>query len=169
MSWNRTLAICCILIFHFDLVCDIGIADRSIIADRQLSASSNYDNNWNARNGRLHNELYAWHVKRGNSGANEWIQVDLERSRRIVGISTQGRSSHFQWMSSYSISYKMHSHEVFSAVLDDRNATKVFQGNTDGVTVVRNDFDRAVKARYWRVIPLTWRDIPTMKFELHRC
>ena len=80
------------------------------IRDGQVRASSNYDSNHRAQNGRLnfiaHNgRTGAWSAKVND--INQWLQVDLEQLTVITGISTQGRadSGSNQFVKTYIVSY----------------------------------------------------------------
>ena len=44
---------------------------------------------------------------------------------------------------------------------------KVFEGNRNQNTVVRNTFTRPFSARYVRIYPLTWSWVPGLRWELY--
>ena len=81
---------------------------NGLISDPQISASSEYDLNHSPSNSRL---FYAPH--NGRTGAwssktndiNQWLQINFERLTAIVGVSTQGRAGHTQFVKSYTLSY----------------------------------------------------------------
>ena len=85
---------------------------NSIISDAQLSASSSFNSNEAANQGRLHNDytsLYAgaWVAA---TTSNEWIQIDLlSNYTRISRVATQGRhhvdNITYQWVKKYNLKY----------------------------------------------------------------
>ena len=46
---------------------------------------------------------------------------------------------------------------------------QLFAGNTDTNTVVANYFPEPIPARVFRIHPISWNDIPVMRFELLLC
>ena len=73
--------------------------------------------------------------KRGNTGswstkfnkAGEWLQVDLGEERLLTNLSTQGRPSKDQWVTSYNISFS--SDSVKWESYKENNAVKVCDRN----------------------------------------
>lgn len=45
----------------------------------------------------------------------------------------------------------------------------MFEGNHDGNTVVKNEFDVPIIAQYIRINPMRWRDKISMRVELYGC
>ena len=81
------------------------------IPDSQITASSLINVN-SARSARLNipkgnRRNGAWSVKPGNLDSNQWLQVDFVKRVKLEKVATQGRSSHNQWVTSYSLSYSM--------------------------------------------------------------
>lgn len=77
------------------------------IRDHQITASTEYDTNHRAANGRLNftprdGRKGAWSSRDIN--LDQWLQVDLTRSTLITGISTQGRKYVDQFVKSYTVS-----------------------------------------------------------------
>ena len=83
--------------------------ERGAISDAQISASSEWDANHAAIQGRLHfqatgNKQGAWSAKIND--ANQWLQIDLRsRHNRVTGVATQGRNGHGQWVTRYKVQY----------------------------------------------------------------
>lgn len=81
----------------------------------------------------------------------EWMQFDLSEQQVISGVVTQGRRSAWQWVTSFQVS-----------VSDDGSGWQridcgtTFQGNRDMETQVYTYFSAPVKARYLRILPVTW-------------
>jgi len=151
-------------------LCPVGIADRSIITNNQMSASSYHSSSYLPHYGRLHSTAGqgSWASKTAVVG--EWIQVDLEKNMRITGIATQGCFLHSrEYAATFKINYKLDGQQSFKEITDDEGNLKIFIGNTDHNSVVKNTFDNAVTARYFRVLPLTWLQFGTLRFELYTC
>lgn len=154
--------------------CPVGIADSDVIRDDQLSASSVYDHRYTPQHGRLHSSkgAGAWTVSRGNRRVGQWLQVDLGKSVSVIAVATQGSYLNpFEYVTSYKIEHKLYGSHRFRAVRDDQENIKIFTGNANGEsgTVVKHSFDAAVTGRYFRIIPLTWNNWPSLRFELYTC
>ena len=82
--------------------------DSGAIADSQISASSQWDNNHAAQQARLHfkksrNKRGAWSTRKND--LNQWLQVDLGSYTRATGVATQGRNGYAQWVTEYRLQY----------------------------------------------------------------
>ena len=79
------------------------------ILDGQISASSEWDSNHAAIQGRLNFQATSskngsWSV--GKIDPNPWLQVDLGiKSTRVTRIATQGRNGYAQWVTKYKLQY----------------------------------------------------------------
>ena len=78
------------------------------IPDAQVTASSEWNSQHGASNGRLNfqaggGRTGAWSAK--SNDLNQWLQVDLGHVTEVTGIKTQGRSDNNQWVTSYTVSY----------------------------------------------------------------
>ena len=83
--------------------------ENGVISDGQISASSQWDANHAAIQGRLHFE-----AGRGKAGgwsarsndANQWLQVDLGcENTAVTKVATQGRNAYGQWVTKYMLQY----------------------------------------------------------------
>ena len=83
--------------------------ESGAITDGQISASSQWDANHAATQGRLHFEAGrgkagGWSARKND--ANQWLQVDLSsRYTRVTHIATQGRNGYDQWVTKYKLLY----------------------------------------------------------------
>ncbi len=85
----------------------LGMESR-LIEDAEITASSEYDANHAAIQGRLN--FQAGGGKQGGwssrtNDVNQWIQVDLLKYAKLTGIATQGRNGHNQWITKYKLEY----------------------------------------------------------------
>lgn len=79
------------------------------ISDRQISASSEYDGNHAAIQGRL--QFQATNIKAGSwtpllSDTSPWLQIDLANYyTKVRRVATQGRNQHGEWVTMYNLQY----------------------------------------------------------------
>ena len=78
------------------------------IKDAQITASSQWNGNFAAIQGRLNfkasgGKQGGWSA-RSNNG-NQWIQVALGSYTKLTSIATQGRNAFNQWVSAYKLQY----------------------------------------------------------------
>ena len=79
------------------------------IADAQISASSHWNYNYAATQGRLSPKRRridsGWFAR--SNDLNQWLQVDLGSFTTVVGVATQGRYSYRwrQWVTSFNVQY----------------------------------------------------------------
>lgn len=84
--------------------------ENYVIPDGQISASSQYDANHAAIQGRLHfkasgGKQGAWSARTSN--VNQWLQVDLAYTyTKVIGIATQGRNAADQWVTKYKLQHR---------------------------------------------------------------
>lgn len=86
--------------------------ESGVITDSQISASSVYSNQHVPQNARLHFKgakaplafvSAGWRA--GEQNTNQWLQVDLQQTTRVIGIATQGRHDYDQWVTKYKLQY----------------------------------------------------------------
>ena len=85
----------------------LGMESRAI-SDVQISASSQWDANHAAIQGRLNfqaggGKQGGWSAKANNQ--NQWLQVDLGKVRKVTHLATQGRNGNSQWVKSYKVEF----------------------------------------------------------------
>ena len=86
----------------------LGMENRAI-TDAQISASSQYNEDHAANQGRLNFQKTArksgcWSAETNN--VNQWLQVDLGQITKITRVATQGRHGVDQWVTSYQLQYR---------------------------------------------------------------
>ncbi|XP_059207067.1 EGF-like repeat and discoidin I-like domain-containing protein 3 isoform X2 [Centropristis striata] len=154
----------------------LGMKSR-LVSDGQLSASSSFRTwgidtfTWHPQFARLDKQgkTNAWSP--ANSNRSEWIQVDLEKTKRLTGIITQGAKDFgvVQFVSVFKVAYS-NDGESWSMVKEENsNNDKLFQGNTDNNTHKKNLFEPPFYARYVRVVPWEWHERITLRMELLGC
>ena len=82
-----------------------------VISDGQISASSQWDVNHAAIQGRLNfkagsGKQGGWSSK--HNDVNQWLQIDLgDPNTDITGLATQGRNAYSQWVTKYKMQYSV--------------------------------------------------------------
>jgi hypothetical protein len=86
----------------------VGVANKTIIPDIQMSASSSFRESVDyltAKHGRLYTTR-AWCAE--SSGGGDWLQVDLGKYYNVCGIATQGKEYRTdEWMTNYTLSVSL--------------------------------------------------------------
>ena len=83
--------------------------ENGAIPDGHVSASSQWNANHAARQGRLNFQAVpgkagSWSARRND--ANQWLQIDLgNQFTRITRVATQGRNGYSQWVTKYKLQY----------------------------------------------------------------
>lgn len=82
--------------------------ESGAISDAQISASSQWDSNHAAIQGRLNfkagsGKQGGWSSRHNNQ--NQWLQADLGSSKEVTYLATQGRNAYSQWVTSYKLEY----------------------------------------------------------------
>lgn len=95
-----------ILILH-SFVAPLGM-ESGEIADAQISASSQWDTNHAAIQGRLNfkvggGKTGAWSSR--SNDLNQWLLVDLVSFTTVAGVATQGCNQ--QWVTSFNLQYSV--------------------------------------------------------------
>ena len=81
------------------------------IYDRQITASSEWDSNHAAIQGRLFflagsGKQGSWSARHNN--LDQWLQIDLlDQITKVTAVSTQGRNAYSQWVTKYKLQYSV--------------------------------------------------------------
>ncbi len=78
--------------------------ESGIIADSQITASSELDTSSRAKNARLNSYRYygSWQAK---GKVNQWLKVNFKEKATITAILTQGDGKRDQWVKSFKVFY----------------------------------------------------------------
>jgi len=134
--------------------------ESGAIPDSQLSASSFLLSHTKADSGRLNMAGSNWIAD--GSDTNPYFQVDLGRIEIVSAVASQGRQDFPQWVLTYSIQYSND-----NVNFTDYNGGAVFTANTNQNTIVRNDFSPLIRARYIRILPLSFNTRVAGRFEVY--
>ena len=81
-----------------------GVADRNLIPDARMTASTFYDSDYYPYYGRLNENrgAGAWCAKT-NSNITDYLQVDMGAVRSVCAVATQGQGQYPTWTTSYKL------------------------------------------------------------------
>ncbi|XP_068670765.1 lactadherin-like [Montipora foliosa] len=146
--------------------------ENGAIADGQISAASSFDSYHEPKRGRLH--LQASNTQAGSwtslvNDHDQWFQVDLgDQYTNVTCVATQGRHGLDQWVTRHKLQYS-NDGTNFEYYKDIQGQNKVFAGNVDSHSVVHQELNPPIRARYIRFRPLTWNNFMSMRVELYGC
>ena len=86
----------------------------------------------------------------------------MGRIEIVSAVASQGRQDFPQWVLTYSIQYSND-----NVNFTDYNGGAVFTANTNQNTIVRNDFSPLIRARYIRILPLSFNTRVAGRFEVY--
>ncbi|KAG9271018.1 discoidin, CUB and LCCL domain-containing protein 2 isoform X2 [Astyanax mexicanus] len=151
--------------------------ESGVVSDAQISASSVWEwarhgekpSVWASSGSRLKRAGLPWAAV--TSDTKQWIQVDLKREKKITGIITTGSSlPEYQfYVSAYRVQYSSDGQDWTAYKDSGSNQQKVFQGNTNYLHEVRNNFIPPIEARFIRINPYQWHQRIALKMELLGC
>ncbi|XP_052092501.1 mucin-5AC-like [Mytilus californianus] len=155
-------------------LCEIpmGLSNKFIVTDSQLTSSSKLNNFTGAERGRIYTEkdgsfTGGWVPSVSNK--KQWIQVDLLAPYEITGIITQGLSEKPNWVTKYAVYYSTDGENFIPVPKSPVDKSPmVFTGNKDQFTPVQHLFPNVV-ARFVRVYPLEWHNLVGLRFNLLGC
>ncbi|XP_027044413.1 uncharacterized protein LOC113672335 [Pocillopora damicornis] len=171
-SWHRHISMRVEL--YGCKVCNkpLGMEDGRI-SNGQISASSEWDANHAAIQGRLNFKQRgakqgAWSARANN--VNQWLQVDLGcQYTRVSHVATQGRNGYNQWVTRYMLQHGSNELHFLHYREHGQPDYKVFAGNTDRDTIVSHLLSSPVSARFIRFLPTAWHGHVSMRVEIYGC
>ncbi|XP_033726630.1 contactin-associated protein-like 2 isoform X2 [Pecten maximus] len=87
------------------------------------------------------------------SGDGHYVQVEFQTVSTLKAIQTRGRHYN-EWVASYSVNISMDG-LTWSYILNSAGDVKVFPGNVDDVSIVTNNLEGNIVAKYIRVISVS--------------
>ncbi|XP_031556151.1 CUB and sushi domain-containing protein 3-like isoform X2 [Actinia tenebrosa] len=123
----------------------LGMEDRKIPDGNIRASSTRY--RYHAKDGRL-NDRYAWC---SGTARNPYLQIDFGKPYRITGLATQGSTYNNKWVENYTVTSNL-AGSSFNIYRED-GLDKIFIGNRDKGSVVKNKLRNPVIARRLRILP----------------
>ncbi|KAF7493590.1 Neurexin-4 [Sarcoptes scabiei] len=131
----------------------------------RITSSSDISKDKSAYFAILHGQS-AWSA--AHNDLSQFIEIDLGRQFNISAIGTQGRQNTLEYVQEFKLESGIDGHDY--NIYRNRNGNiKLFQGNTDGNSVVINHFDPPIIAQFIRINPTRWRDRISMRIQLYGC
>ncbi|CAH3189056.1 unnamed protein product, partial [Porites lobata] len=146
--------------------------ESEAITDSQVSASSQLDGQHSATKARLHfktdeNKDGGWSSH--SNDPNQWLQVDFRSYATVARIATQGRHAHNEWVVNYKLNYSDDGATFQTCRVPGTNISKVFAGNKDSDSVVIQNLNPPITARFLRILPTKWNNRISLRMELYGC
>ncbi|XP_031554823.1 coagulation factor V-like [Actinia tenebrosa] len=146
----------------------VGIADSSIIPDDKFTASSQYDHRYVPMNARLNGDT-GWAPKT-KLDPDDYLQIDLGQLFELCAVATQGSGKHGnnEWTTEYKLLTSLDKVNWTTNTWTYKTCTnKLFPGNTESKTVVKNALDYPVLARFIRFIPTRYWKWKVLRVEVY--
>ncbi|XP_068706114.1 retinoschisin-like [Montipora foliosa] len=143
------------------------------IKDAQIQASSEYDLNHAAIQGRLNfqksgEKRGAWAAKYSDS--NQWLQIDLQGSyTKVTAVASQGRNDFDLWVTKYKLQYSNDGVTFRYFREEGQTVDKEFAANNDKNSIIYHKLNPPIMARYVRFRPVTWHNHISMRVEVYGC
>ncbi|XP_045526116.1 neurexin-4 isoform X1 [Pieris brassicae] len=110
--------------------------------------------------------LNAWTASENDF--DQQLIIDLGSVKNVTRVATQGRAHSQEFVQEYHISYGSNGLD-YARYKAAGGEVKMFGGNHDGNTIVKNEFEVPIIAQYIRINPMRWRDKISMRVELYGC
>jgi len=142
----------------------VSVADRNVIPDARMTASTHYSNYY-PYYGRLNEqrETAGWCTKT-TTDRTDYLQVDMGAVHSVCAVATQGLGSSSSWTTSYKV--HLSTDGVIWNAYKESNKEKVFPGNTDQHSIVKHSLSTDVKARFVRFYPVTYYSWSCLRVEI---
>lgn len=86
----------------------VGVSNPSVIPDYQITASSQYSDNYQPFYGRLNGDRgEGWCAKEANR-IDDWLQIDFGKTIEVCAVATQGDRNGNEWVTDFKISFSSH-------------------------------------------------------------
>lgn len=142
----------------------VGIMDTNKIPDSRMTASSSFRMSELPHYGRLNETRQngAWCPKSRNN--SEYLQVDMGTVYYVCAVETQGRAADYEWVTAYILRFSLDG--IIWNSYYENNVEKVFSGNRDRTSIVKNVLKNYVKARFVRFYINSYRRFPCLRVEI---
>ncbi|KAJ2951870.1 hypothetical protein O0L34_g4113 [Tuta absoluta] len=145
--------------YYYDYECN-----EPLVATSKLTATSSLRDR-GPDNAKLYG-LNAWTAS--ESDFDQQLIIDLGSVKNITRVATQGRAHSQEFVQEYHISYGSNGMDYVQYKAAG-GEVKMFEGNHDGNTVQKNEFEVPIIAQYIRINPMRWRDKISMRVEVFGC
>ncbi|PFX13684.1 Lactadherin [Stylophora pistillata] len=141
----------------------IGVASSDTIPDSSFSALSEFNSVYAAKYGRL-NGARSW-APMGINNANDYLQIDLLFEYVICAVATQGNPRTIEWTTKYKL--RLAIEDTKFVTYQENSTDKVFAGNSDQNSVVKNSLQEFASAKFIRVQPTAFSGYKGLRVEVY--
>ncbi|CAF4816376.1 unnamed protein product [Pieris macdunnoughi] len=145
--------------YYYDYECN-----EPLLETAKLTATSSLRER-GPENAQLYG-LNAWTASENDF--DQQLIIDLGSVKNVTRVATQGRAHSQEFVQEYHISYGSNGLD-YARYKAAGGEVKMFGGNHDGNTIVKNEFEVPIIAQYIRINPMRWRDKISMRVELYGC
>ncbi|XP_013883534.1 retinoschisin 1a [Austrofundulus limnaeus] len=155
--------------YHKPLGFEAGSVSSDQITCSNQDQYTGWFSSWLPSKARLNNQGFgcAWLSKFLDN--SQWLQIDLKEVTVVSGILTQGRCDADEWITKYSVQYRLDENLNWIYYKDQTGNNRVFYGNSDRSASVQNLLRPPIVARYVRILPLGWHTRIALRLELLTC
>lgn len=139
--------------------------DEALVGNATLSASSMLYPDMGAEKARLDSGS-AWMAK--NSDSEQYLTISFDSKKNITSVVTAGKQDSPEFVQEFKILYSVDGGN-FTEYKDRQGNTKLFRGNNDSDSQMRNVFETPIVAQHIRINPTRWRDWVSLRVELYGC
>ncbi|KAI5631254.1 laminin G domain-containing protein [Phthorimaea operculella] len=124
-----------------------------------------------ATQGRAHSQEFVqeYHISYGSNGM-DYVQYKAAGGevKELRALATRGRFATDEYVTEFMLQYSDDGEGWRTVSTRDGNPM-MFEGNNDGNTVRKNEFEVPIIAQYIRINPMRWRDKISMRVEVYGC
>ena len=131
------------------------------IKDHQLTASTNFNETYNARLDTMKGGAHTIGMDCSTSVGLTWFKIDFGQVKTVTGIATQGDAIEKWWITEYSLFYRNDSTSTINA--------GSFPGNKDQHGIVYNAFSSPITAKIIFLRPTACYENVGLRMELYGC
>ncbi|XP_052755482.1 neurexin-4 isoform X2 [Galleria mellonella] len=145
--------------YYYDYECN-----EPLVATSKLTATSSLRDR-GPDNAKLYGTS-AWTSL--ESSYYQHLTINLGKRKELRSVATRGRYATDEYVTEYMLQYSDDG-ESWRVMTSSGGYAQMFEGNQDGNTVHRNEFEVPIIAQFIRVNPMRWRDKISMRIELYGC
>ncbi|EEB13815.1 Contactin-associated protein 1 precursor, putative [Pediculus humanus corporis] len=97
-----------------------------------------------------------------------FLTIDLGARVKIRAIATQGQSNTKECVTEYILQYSDNG-QLWRSYSGNTGEAEMFNGNIDGSTIHRNEFEIPIIAQWVRINPTRWNERISLRVELYGC
>ncbi|XP_041970280.1 neurexin-4 isoform X2 [Aricia agestis] len=145
--------------YYYDYECN-----EPLVETAKLTATSSLRDR-GPDNAKLYGSA-AWTSQ--ESSYYQHLTINLQKRKELRAIATRGRFATHEYVTEYMVQYSDDG-EGWRTVSGADGYMQMFEGNHDGNTIVKNEFEVPIIAQFIRINPMRWRDKISMRVEIYGC